>query len=241
MSESDAVLERHEPPTYGGLFERELLVPILTGVGLLGLNIVLMVAVALTPLAGVTLWLYGGAPFAPITGLIVFGAALTGGRWLGLSGLTNGNGLLAIVGIVLSQATYGLFGGGILSVFPNDIWVPAIGITTVVTLAITAVCALAVYKTDVNFAFAGTVSFVLLAGGSALIGVGFFFGGGILYMIGFAAFLIGFVADLLYEIWRASVSGRSPLANGFAIYIAAAGVFVHVLQIVLELLSYLDN
>jgi len=190
---SEPVLERHEPPTYSSLFEQELLYSIVTGAGLLGINIVLMVAIALTPLANITLWLYGGAPFAPLTGVVVFGAALTGSRALGISGLTNGTVAFAIAGIVISQVSYGLFGGAVLSIFDAGLWLTAIAITTVITLVITAVCAAIVYKTDVDFSFAGTISAILLGGGTALIGVGFFVGGGALYVVGFVAFLLGFI------------------------------------------------
>jgi hypothetical protein len=55
-------------------------------------------------------------------------------------------------------------------------------------------------------------------------------------------FFLGFVADLTYEIWRVKEQRyASVLLSAIGIYVAVMGVFVHVLQWVLRIMSMLDQ
>lgn len=50
-------------------------------------------------------------------------------------------------------------------------------------------------------------------------------------------YTVGGVDDLVYEIWEMVSARRKPFVNGFALYIAFTGIFVHILQIALEAVS----
>lgn len=172
----------------------------------------------------------------PLLGVIVIGIGLTGGRYLGMRGFGNGNLPLAGVGTALSILTYGVLGGAILSPFASASYGPVLAVTSVVTVLIAAVAGAYVFSTDKDLSHWSRYSTGLFLGGLVAAGVGTFLFTPIL-LLAFVCFLLGFVADLVYEIYRTSNRDRSPLANGFGLYIAFAGVFVHVLQIVVRMLA----
>lgn len=201
------------------------------GAILMLLTVVGMLAIADTALARAGLAVFS----VPLMGAIVFGILLTGGRYLGLRGIGNGNYPLAVFGSLLSVATYAWFGGMVLTPFDPAIYEPALAITGAITVALSLLAAAYVYTSDEDLSQWATYSAVCFVAGLVALAVGIIFLPALL--LGFALFLLGFLCDLVYEIWMTSNRNRSPAANGLALYIAFAGVFVHILQLVLRVLS----
>lgn len=195
------------------------------------LTILAMVAFADTALAEIVRGLFG----TPILGVIVIGAGLTAGRYVGMRGFGNGNLPLAAVGAGLSVLVYGVFGAAILTPNSSASYVPVLAVTAVITVAIAAVAGAYVYSTDSDLGHWAKYSTGLFLAGIAAAVVGTFYTPALL--LAFVCFLLGFVADLVYEIYRTSNRDRSPLANGFGLYIAFAGVFVHILQLVVRMFA----
>ncbi|MDL5362111.1 hypothetical protein [Halalkalicoccus sp. NIPERK01] len=197
------------------------------------LNVVLMAVLATTPLAAINAALFA----APILGVLVYGAALFVGQWVAERGVTNGNGPLAFVGVVILQGAFGTFGAGVLSFVPPDLRVPALAITAAVTGALTFLVALYVHARSKSFARWSTFSTVSFLLGIVAIAVGTFVAP-VLLLAGFVLVFAGFLFRLGWEIWR--VRERRDLSTilaGVGIYIAVMGVFVHVLQIILRILA----
>lgn len=210
----------------------ELATALGTAAVLMALTIAAMVLLANSRAAG----LLGSLFRTPILGVVVVGAGLTAGRYLGMRGLGNGNLAVAGVGAALSVGTYGLLGGAILSGYARAVSQTAVTIALAITTLIALVAAAVVYTTDRSFESWGRYSAGFFLVGLGAVFLGSFLGGvgDLLLLVGFGAFMLGFVVDLVYEIWHTSSRNRTPLANGFGIYVAFAGVFVHVLQLVMR-------
>jgi len=201
------------------------------GAFLMAVTVAGMLLVADTEIARV-----GSLLFAiPVVGAVVFGALITVGRYLGLRGIGKDSYPIAVVGIAVSVFAYSWFGGAVLTPFPRSLYLPAVAATGAITIAITAVAGAYVYSTDENLEQWAKYSAVFFLTGLGAILVGSFFEPVVL--VGFVLVLLGFLCDLVYEIWMTSNENRSPVANGIALYIAFAGVFVHILQIVLRILA----
>lgn len=222
--------QRRSTPSYAAV-SGEMITAVGTAALLQVLTVLAMVALANSPAAIALQGLFQ----TPILGVIVVGIGLTAGRYLGMRGLAGGNLVLASVGIVLSIATYGVLGGAILSPYAPAAYAPAIGIATLITVAIAAVAAIYVYSRDAKLDHWAKYSsgFFLVGIGAAVVGTFF----PPVLLLAFLCFLLGFLADLVYEIYRTGRSDRSPLVNGFGLYVAFAGIFVHVLQLVLRMLA----
>ncbi len=188
-----------------------------------------------TIFADAVLWLYS---VGVIIGVIVIGAGLTIGRWLGIKGMTEEVYSLALVGSLISVFTYAVFGGAVVTPYNPDLYIPAIVITGGITTLITIIAALYVFKTDRNLRFLARYSGITFIAGIVAVLFGTFFQP--ILILGFALFLLGFLLDLVYEIWMITDGGRTPIANGFGLYIAFAGVFVHILQLVIQILASQD-
>jgi hypothetical protein len=208
------------------------------GTALVAVNIVLMLVLSYTPVAAIGRMLFSSF----FIGIATFVITVGGGFWLSNTGIEKGNYPLAGVGITLIQAGYGLFGAAILTSFASEgLWIPALAITTVITAGITAVVALVVFKTDHSFANWQKYSWGFFIGGFAVGAIGFFVMP-LLMLVAGLLFFLGFVVDLTYEIWAVKANRyASDLRNALGIYVAVMGVFVHVLQLVLRILSILDN
>lgn len=226
----DAAHTTKDSPAYGLISEE-----VLTALGVAGALMIMTIAgmllIADTPLALIGMVLFG----IPIVGVIVFGILLTAGRHLGLRGLANDNPGQAVVGAFLSVGTYAWFGGLVLTPYSPALYVPAISITGVITVAISLIAAAYVYTTDKSLEHWAKYSMACFVIGLVALFIGLLFPP--LLLVTFAFFLLGFLCDLVYEIWMTSNRNRSPKANGLAIYIAFAGVFVHILQLVLRILA----
>jgi len=211
----------------------DLATTVAVGTGLSLITIIAMVLFTNTAAAGFASWAYTTAWGAPFTGLIVFGVGLTAARYYGMKAVANGNLIVATAASILAILTYGSFGSMILSMYASEIWLEAIVITGGITVGITAIA-----STYVNISDRDLSHFAGISGGLMIVGIIVY----LLYtmiswtplaLLGFGAILLGFICDLVYEIWATSNSQRSPIANGFGIYIAFTGVFVHILQWVL--------
>lgn len=196
--------------------------------GFVALNILLMALISFTPLAGLMDYVFTYL----ILGVLFFGALLTGGVWIAKSGIRNQNKTKAYLGVGILQVAYGLFGGGVLSWAPADLYPIVLGITFVITLAIAIGAAALVYFTGRDFSSWGMYSTYIFLGvfGMALFGTFVpFFG-----LITFFMALMGFIVYLVYEIYILREQEASPLMNGLGIYVAFMGVFVQILQMVIR-------
>ena len=200
----------------------------LPAAALVGLNVALMYVVALTPLAGLNDVLFA----APIVGLLVYGAALTGGSWIAERGLEGGSLAMAIGGTALLQGAYALFGGGVLAAIAPGLRTLALGVAFGLTVAMTVVVAGYVYVRDREFDHWSTWSLVAFLVGVGFVAVGTFVP--VVLVGGFVFIFLGFTLRLGYEIWRVRVGydPNRPLVHALGIYVAFTGVFVHVLMLV---------
>lgn len=191
-------------------------------------NLALMYLVASTPLSALNSVLFQ----VPILGLLVYGAALTGGNILAERGLERGSMGIAVGGIVLLQGAYALFGGGILAAVAGGSRVAVLGLALVLTLGMTLAIGGYVYVRDREFDHWGRWSLGAFIVGIVLVAVGSVFP--VVLLGGFVFIFLGFTLRLGYEIWqvRSSYAPDRSLIHALGIYVAFTGVFVHVLQIV---------
>jgi len=208
------------------------------GTGLVALNVVLMLALSYTPVADLGLVLFSNF----FTGIATFVVTVGGGYWLANTGIEKGNLPLAGGGVTLSQFGYALIGGALLSVVTSSsMRVTALGITTVLTALVTAAVVVVVFKTDHSFERWQLYSWVCFGGGFVVGAIGYFVSPTIM-LLASVFFFLGFVVDLTYEIWAVKVSKYdSDLRSAIGIYIAVMGVFIHILQLVLRVLSILEE
>ncbi|QLG63522.1 hypothetical protein [Halorarum salinum] len=196
---------------------------------LMALNVLVMYAFVATPLALVNDYLFA----YPIVGVLVYGAAIAGGELLAERGVERGGTGLALAGVAILQVAFGTFGAGVLSFVPRDARLPILAITAVVVTAMVAAIGTYVYarskqfdhyRSWANYAFLGGVLAVLV--GTFLAPV---------LLLGFLLIFLGFLFRLGWEIWRIR-DGRVATAalQAIGLYVAVAGVFVHVLQIVIR-------
>jgi len=205
--------------------------------GLIALNILLMLALSYVPpvvsLAGV---LFGNF----IIGMVVFAATVGGGSWIASKGTQRGSLPLAGAGVTLTQVGYGLFGALVLGLASASLRLLAIGISIVVTGALTAVVAFVVFTTDRSFASWQNYSFYLFIGGFLVGAVGYFVFQPLI-LLASLVFFAAFLVSLTYEIWAVKENRyASDLRNAIGIYVAVMGVFVTVLIWVLRILELLD-
>lgn len=183
------------------------------------------------------IWLYRGAPFAPYPGLVVFGIVLTAGRYVGLVAAVEEYYSTALVASGVVAVAYAAFGAGVLSLYASGIHGTAILLTAAITAGLTIAAAVLVYTTDHSFANWDRYSGGLMIGGVCVLAVGSATGVSAVTGLAFGLILLGWIVDLVFEIYMVSNDDRSPVANGIGVYIAFMGVFVHILQLVLEALA----
>lgn len=220
-----------DSPNYG-FFDRRTITSMAVAGAMMLLTIFGMLATANTAPAELVLYLYSTLD---ILGVIVIGALLFAGRVLGLSGIGKDNMFMALSGSVILIGTYAVFGGAILTMYSSQIYIQGLVISGLITVGITIIAGAYVYSRDQSFEQWARYSGMCFIGGFVAVLIGSFFSP--ILIVGFILFLLGFMCDLVYEIWMTSNSNRDPKANGIALYIAFAGVFVHVLQLVLEMLA----
>ena len=201
--------------------------------GLMGLNIILLFAFALTPLALVNDYLFS----IPIVGILVYGALLTGGELLAEKAVREGDSGLALIGVGLLQFGFATFGAGVIAILPVDLQLVALGITAAITFALTAVVAAFVYwRSETSFEQWSMYANVLFIGVTILGFVGSF--ATPLLVLTFLCFLLGFFCRLTWEVWRVRERGDLPVnLHAIGVYVSMMGVFVHILQLVVRLLA----
>ncbi|SEH13076.1 hypothetical protein SAMN04487967_1132 [Natronorubrum sediminis] len=218
----------HETERGFGLSSRE--VQVIGGASILmAVNIVLMYVITETPLAQVNDYLFA----APILGVIVYGVAIMGGELIAERGVKGGDMGIAFVGMVVLQFVFGIFGAGVLRFAPPETHLTILGITAVVTALMTAVISGYVYARSKTFENWGTYSMVGFIGGVVAILIGTFVP--VVLPVGFVLIFLGFLFRLGYEIWQVRDHRNASVAlQTIGVYIAVAGVFVHVLQLVMR-------
>lgn len=220
-----------ESPNYGPTDSR-FYIAISVATVLMVVTIALMFLTANTVIAEAILWLYNVFWFL---GVIVMSAFLSAGWYIGLKGIDADNMGLASLGVGLSIVAYGGFGGAILSMYEASLWFGAVLVTSAITVGITILLSAYVFSGERDMS-----NWMGYSGGLFLVAivlslVASFFPP--LMIVVLLMVLVAFTLELGFEIWYCSRGGRTPLANGFAIYFAFAGVFVHILQLVLRAMA----
>ncbi|MFQ3275638.1 MAG: FtsH-binding integral membrane protein [Candidatus Nanohaloarchaea archaeon] len=193
------------------------------------LNVLFMAGLALTPARQFTNLAFS----IPIVGVVVFGALITGGVYLAKSGIRNDSDSKAYGGTAILQFAYAVFGAGIIGFLPQSAYPVVLGATAAVTGVIALLSGLLVYGTDHNFRNWGRYSTYMFLGVFL-----FAFIGSLSPMVLGIAFLLalgGFITYLVYEIWEMKQEPRKIYLNAIGIYVAFMGVFVQILQIIVEM------
>jgi hypothetical protein len=198
---------------------------------LMTLNVLLMYVFVSTPLAIVNDYLFA----IPILGAVVYGAAIMGGELLAERGVKKDNMGLAVVGVAVLQLAFGTFGAGVLAFVPPSLQAAALGITAVVVALMTLAIGTYVYARSITFEHYNRWANYAFLGGLGAILVGSFLTP--VLLVGFVLIFLGFLLRLGWEIWQIR-DGRIGTVSlqAIGLYIAVAGVFVHVLQIVVRML-----
>ncbi|WP_435117584.1 hypothetical protein [Halolamina sp. C58] len=200
--------------------------------GLMLLNVLVMYVAAATPVAQVNRIVFS----IPIVGALIYGALITGGQMVAERGFENDSMGLAMAGVIVLELAFGAFGGGVLSFLSEGVRITALAITGVVVVAMTALIGAYVYlRSDTQFDHYGRwATYAFLGGLGALLLATF------VPVVGVAAFALifaGFLLRLGYEMWQVRESRGRPAMQSVGLYVAVAGVFVHVLQIVVRMLA----
>ncbi len=202
---------------------------------LMGLTIVLMYAITVTPLAEVNALLFS----VPILGVLIYGAAIMAGELIAERGVKRNSLGLALSGMALLQLAFGVFGAGVLARVPRASQLEVLGITAVVTMVLTACIATYIYARRTDFDHWGRYANYSFLGGIGAVLVGTFVQP--VLLVGFVLIFLGFLLRLGWEIWRVRQQRNMAVAlQTIGVYIAVAGVFVHVLQLVLRALASQD-
>ena len=222
-----------EAPNYS-IISKGTLIASLSASVFFVITVLAMLILADTSVAAVMYSLY---ELSPIVGVIVVGIGLTVGRYLGFKGFESDDILYSATGVLLTIITYAVLGGAILTPYESNIYLISMVIATMISLLITVIAGVWVITTDRSFEDWNTKSAIIFVIAFVFILLGSIVPESVsLYplLIGFGLTFLGFLVDLVYEIWELTSGNRSPLTNGFGIYIAFTGVFIHILQMVLE-------
>ncbi len=199
--------------------------------GLIVANIGLMWVFLFTPLREINSFVFDFL----IIGMLFYGALLTVGNWLGKRGVRQADYGMAILGVLILEFAYAMFGAGVLYLLgttDSSLIMTVLGITFGVTLGITLIAAFAVYWTDRDFSRFRTYSAYAFL---AALGAGFVGSfSGVFALFTFFLVLLGFLLDLVYEIWHMKQKPRNVYLNSIGIYVAFMGVFVEILRLVVE-------
>ncbi|WP_254525210.1 hypothetical protein [Natrinema caseinilyticum] len=196
---------------------------------LMAINVLLMYALVVTPLAAVNDYLFT----VPIVGALVYGAAIVGGQWVAERGVDGGDTGVAFVGMVILQLAFGIFGAGVLRFVPRDAQLTILVVTAVVVAVITAVIGAYVYARSKTFEHWGSYANYAFIGGLVAILIGTFVP--VVLLLGFGLIFLGFLLRLGWEIWKVRDRREASVTlQTIGVYIAVAGVFVHVLQLVVR-------
>lgn len=213
------------------MFEEGQLKSIGIASSLVLLNVAVMWIFAFTPLSSINNLLFDTFFFL---GVIFYGALLTGGVWLAKKGVKSDNKKTAFAGTALVQIGYGLFGAGALGLLPLELQSIALGITGIVTTVIAILSGLLVFGTNHDFSNWGKYANYIFLGVLGISFVGSF--SPTITILAFGLALLGFIAYLIHQIYMTKTRPGKPLLNGIGLYTAYMGVFVEILQLVVEML-----
>ncbi|WP_255170538.1 hypothetical protein [Natrononativus amylolyticus] len=221
----------HETERGFGLSSREARV-IGGASALMAINVALMYVFVVTPLSAVNSYLFA----VPIVGVLVYGAAIMAGELIAERGVEGGDMGIAFAGMVVLQLAFGVFGAGVLSFAPRESQVFILGVTAIVVALMTALISGYVYARSITFEHWGRFANYSFIAGIVAIAVGTFVAP--VLLVGFVLIFLGFVLRLGWEIWKVRDRRNASVAlQTIGVYIAVAGVFVHVLQLVMRALA----
>jgi len=196
---------------------------------LMAINVALMYVLVVTPLASVNEYLFS----FPIIGALAYGAAIMAGQVVAERGVTGGDMGIAFVGMVILQLAFGVFGAGVLRFAPRESQLTILAVTAVVVALLTAVISAYVYARSKTFEHWGSYANYAFIGGIVAILIGTFVAP--VLLVGFVLIFLGFLLRLGWEIWKVRDQRNASVAlQTIGVYIAVAGVFVHVLQLVMR-------
>ncbi|MFB1063839.1 hypothetical protein [Natrinema sp. H-ect4] len=196
---------------------------------LMAINVALMYVLVVTPLASVNEYLFS----FPIIGALAYGAAIMAGQVVAERGVTGGDMGIAFVGMVILQLAFGVFGAGVLRFAPRESQLTILAVTAVVVALLTAVISAYVYARSKTFEHWGSYANYAFIGGIVAILIGTFVAP--VLLVGFILIFLGFLLRLGWEIWKVRDQRNASVAlQTIGVYIAVAGVFVHVLQLVMR-------
>lgn len=196
---------------------------------LMAINILVMYVLVGTPLAAVNDYLFS----FPIIGAVAYGAAIMGGQLVAERGVEGGDMGVAFVGMVILQLAFGIFGAGVLRFAPRESQLTILVVTAIVVAVLTAVIGAYVYARSKTFDHWGTYANYAFIGGLVAILIGTFVTP--VLLVGFVLIFLGFLLRLGWEIWKVRDRRNASVAlQTIGVYIAVAGVFVHVLQLVMR-------
>ncbi|WP_226480581.1 hypothetical protein [Natrinema amylolyticum] len=196
---------------------------------LMAINVLLMYVLVVTPLATVNDYLFS----FPIVGAIAYGAAIMGGQLVAERGVEGGDMGIAFVGMVILQLAFGIFGAGVLRFAPRESQLTILVVTAIVVAVLTAVISAYVYARSKTFEHWGSYANYAFIGGLVAILIGTFYAP--VLLLGFVLIFLGFLLRLGWEIWKVRDRRSESVAlQTIGVYIAVAGVFVHVLQLVMR-------
>ncbi|WP_226039371.1 hypothetical protein [Natrinema sp. DC36] len=196
---------------------------------LMAINVALMYVLVVTPLASVNDYLFS----FPIIGALAYGAAIMAGQVVAERGVTGGDMGIAFVGMVILQLAFGVFGAGVLRFAPRESQLTILAVTAVVVALLTAVISAYVYARSKTFEHWGSYANYAFIGGIVAILIGTFVAP--VLLVGFVLIFLGFLLRLGWEIWKVRDQRSASVAlQTIGVYIAVAGVFVHVLQLVMR-------
>ncbi|QLK27527.1 hypothetical protein HYG81_07975 [Natrinema zhouii] len=196
---------------------------------LMAINVLLMYVLVVTPLASVNDYLFS----FPIIGALAYGAAIMAGQLVAERGVEGGDMGIAFVGMVILQLAFGVFGAGVLRFAPRESQLTILAVTAVVVAVLTAVIAAYVYARSKTFEHWGSYANYAFIGGIVAILIGTFVAP--VLLVGFVLIFLGFLLRLGWEIWKVRDQRSESVAlQTIGVYIAVAGVFVHVLQLVMR-------
>ncbi|MFD1563483.1 hypothetical protein ACFR99_07970 [Haloarchaeobius amylolyticus] len=214
-----------------GLSSREARV-ISGATALMVLNVVVMYVLVATPLAAVNDYLFS----IPIVGVIAYGAAIMAGQLVAERGVKGGDTGIAFMGMVILQLAFGVFGAGVLRFAPRASQLTILVVTAIIVAVITALIAAYVYARSKTFEHWGSYANYAFIGGLVAILIGTFVAP--VLLVGFVLIFLGFLLRLGWEIWKVrDQRNASVTLQTIGVYIAVAGVFVHVLQLVMRYLA----
>ncbi|MDF9744651.1 hypothetical protein [Natrinema salsiterrestre] len=196
---------------------------------LMAVNVLLMYVLVVTPLASVNDYLFS----FPIIGAIAYGAAIMAGQLVAERGVEGGDMGIAFVGMVILQLAFGIFGAGVLRFAPRESQLTILAVTAIVVALVTAVISAYVYARSKTFEHWGSYANYAFIGGVVAILIGTFVPP--VLLAGFVLIFLGFLLRLGWEIWKVRDRRSESVAlQTIGVYIAVAGVFVHVLQLVMR-------